>query len=183
MGLFSDPVARRYFVMNTYDGVMTALGIIFGTFLGNVPPATVFKAGLGASIAIMISGLWGAYMAERAERLAEKKEMEKLLLKPLDGTTVEEKLRERVLLNALIDGLSPFLGSLLPLFPFLLADSGIIGITLARISSVIMALLILIFLGVFLAKISGEKPLKRALIFLTGGLLTGAIVIALEVLF
>jgi predicted membrane protein (TIGR00267 family) len=62
------PIARRYFVKNGFDGSMTMLGIIVGAWVVNVTqPEIVVTAGLGACLAMGISGISGAYMTERAE--------------------------------------------------------------------------------------------------------------------
>ena len=46
-------IAKRYMIMNSFDGSLTALGIIIGSFLAGVrDPQTLILAGLGASIAM-----------------------------------------------------------------------------------------------------------------------------------
>ncbi|MBN2155430.1 MAG: VIT1/CCC1 transporter family protein [Candidatus Lokiarchaeota archaeon] len=67
-------IARRYFVMNFFDGVLTVLGIVIGSFIlflttENAPnrPAIIIQA-LATSIAIGISGITGGFLSERAER-------------------------------------------------------------------------------------------------------------------
>ncbi len=175
-----DPIGRRYFVMNAFDGVMTALGIVLGGGLAIAEPLKLFKAGFGASLAIMVSGFWGAFMAERAERKAEIKEMERHLLRSLKGSRIEEEAKKKMLELALIDALSPFLGSLLPLLPFLAAHFNLIPFMVAYFSSIALSFLVLIFLGAYLAKITGENPLITGLIFASGGFVIGLLTIALE---
>lgn len=59
-------IARRYFVMNAFDGALTILGVIVGAFMAReADPRVIIGAGVGASLAMGISGAWGAYMAER----------------------------------------------------------------------------------------------------------------------
>ncbi len=46
-------IARRYFVMNAFDGALTMLGILVGAYLsGNASTTLVITAGIGASIAM-----------------------------------------------------------------------------------------------------------------------------------
>ena len=72
------PILRRYFVMNAFDGVLTALGLVIASFLtfistgGPGPNQTVTQnsiivQGLSVTFAISISGFIGAYLSERAE--------------------------------------------------------------------------------------------------------------------
>jgi len=66
-------IARRYFVMNFFDGVLTVLGVIIGFFVyfldGNIPHSSeILISGLSVSVAIGISGITGGYLAEKAER-------------------------------------------------------------------------------------------------------------------
>ncbi|MBN2155431.1 MAG: VIT1/CCC1 transporter family protein [Candidatus Lokiarchaeota archaeon] len=65
-------IVRRYFVMNAFDGVLTSLGIIianFALFLGDqqISSKSILITGYATTIAIGISGLAGAYLAETAE--------------------------------------------------------------------------------------------------------------------
>lgn len=67
-------IVRRYFVMNAFDGVLTSLGIIISNFAlyitgtaENVTSQAILITGYATTIAIGISGLAGAYLAETAE--------------------------------------------------------------------------------------------------------------------
>ncbi|TFG17990.1 MAG: hypothetical protein EU531_01760 [Promethearchaeota archaeon] len=68
-------VARRYFVNNFYDGMLTVLGILLGFFvvvlkdnIAVINSNLVILTGLGSSISMLISGLTGSYLSERAEQ-------------------------------------------------------------------------------------------------------------------
>lgn len=68
----SGEIIRRYFVMNAFDGVLTSLGIIISNFAlllsGRfVDAKTILVTGYATTIAIGISGLAGAFLAETAE--------------------------------------------------------------------------------------------------------------------
>ena len=70
-------IVRRYFVMNGFDGAMTMLGITLGSWAAQVENAEIIVlAGIGACIAMGVSGFSGAYMAEKAERERHLKELE-----------------------------------------------------------------------------------------------------------
>jgi len=62
-------IARRYFVMNGFDGAMTTFGIVLVSWIAGVSkPQILILAGTGACLAMGLSGFFGAYMAEKAER-------------------------------------------------------------------------------------------------------------------
>ena len=65
-------IARRYFVMNGFDGALTVLGIIVALYIGDVQSYTlIIIAALGSGISMAVSGFVGAYMSETAERKKE----------------------------------------------------------------------------------------------------------------
>ncbi|TFG20026.1 MAG: hypothetical protein EU530_04600 [Promethearchaeota archaeon] len=69
-------IARRYFVNNFFDGVLTVLGIIIGYFVlfinGTVYDSrSILVPSISVAVAIGISGITGGYLAEKAERDAE----------------------------------------------------------------------------------------------------------------
>src|ERR1700690_1570000 len=73
--------ARRYFAMNAFDGVLTTLGVLVGSYIGRVRSAhQVIAVGLGAAVAMGISGFYGSYLIERAERDRSLRELEDVTL-------------------------------------------------------------------------------------------------------
>lgn len=80
-------IARRYFVNNFYDGMLTVSGILLGFFVvilkggqPSVDSSFVILPGLGSSISMFISGLTGSYLSERAEQKKIKDELNKAML-------------------------------------------------------------------------------------------------------
>ena len=80
-------VARRYFVNNFYDGMLTVLGILLGFFVillkenvVSIESNLVILAGLGSSISMLISGLTGSYLSERAEQKKVKDTIKKSMI-------------------------------------------------------------------------------------------------------
>jgi predicted membrane protein (TIGR00267 family) len=81
------PIARRYFVNNFYDGMLTVLGILLGFFViifqsetHAVNSRLVIFTGLGTSISMFLSGLTGSYLSEKAERRKLKDELNKAMI-------------------------------------------------------------------------------------------------------
>ncbi len=61
-------LSRRYFIANSFDGVLTSLGVIIGAYLGGVTDGlTVIGICLGAAIGLGTSGIWSVWEIERAE--------------------------------------------------------------------------------------------------------------------
>lgn len=168
-------IARRIFVMNAFDGVLTIMGVVLGAYLSGVQDSGfVITAGVGGSIAMGISGMSGAYMAERAERMRDIRKLESAMLRDLDGTHVVRAFRTASIAVALVDGLSPAIAALLLISPFLMVP--MISMSTAAVLSLALGLVVLFLLGLFLARISEEVALISGLKMLLVGVLTIIIV-------
>jgi predicted membrane protein (TIGR00267 family) len=93
-------IARRYFVNNFYDGMLTILGIILGFFIsilrGNqvtIDSYLVELTGLATSISMFVSGLSGSYISEKAEQKKIKLELDKAMVLVEDEKKNEEDLQ------------------------------------------------------------------------------------------
>ena len=54
-------IARRLFVMNAFDGILIIMGVVIGAHLSGVTnPNVIITAGIGGSIAMVISGISSA---------------------------------------------------------------------------------------------------------------------------
>jgi predicted membrane protein (TIGR00267 family) len=147
-------IARRYFAMNAFDGVLTIIGVLVGNLTAGVQdPQIVVSTGLATSIAMGVSGLWGAYLTESAERQRELDELGRYTLTDLNDTRIGRASRAAAVTVALVDGLSPFLAATIVLIPFFAADL-FSDITWAYLSSLAMSLISLFGLGLFLGRIS-----------------------------
>ena len=171
-------IARRYFAMNAFDGVLTMMGVLMGNLMADVKdPKVVVVTGLSTSLAMGISGLWGSYLTESAERRREIDELEKQTLTDLHDTKIGKASRMAAVLVALVDGLSPFLASILVLTPFFMVSMFPV-ITWVYYASIGMALVTLFALGVFLGHISKANLLISGL----KTVIAGGVAIALSYL-
>jgi predicted membrane protein (TIGR00267 family) len=187
-------IARRKFFNNAFDGALTCAGIISGIFIIflNEPflleVQDVLITGFATALAIGISGLWGAFLSEEAERkkkvLDMKKEMAEIEEEPKrelkyiknkykEGkkprTLLEKAEKFATVVASLVDGGAPVLGSSLPLIPFFFGFS----LTFLHfIFSYVILAGLLIYLGVFLGQISGGGRLRYALHLITAGIVT-----------
>jgi predicted membrane protein (TIGR00267 family) len=156
--------------MNAFDGAMTVMGIVIGAWVGGVSqPEWILSAGLGACLAMGVSGFCGAYMVEEAERIHELKELEKAMLKRLETSVIGRASRFAPLWTALIDGLSPSFTSLICMLPFFLALVGLLPVSLTTWISVGLTLATLFGLGAYLGKVSERSVWVHGLkMFLAG---------------
>ena len=85
-------IARRALANNAFDGVLTMIGVLMGNYLGGVRNAgIVIRIGIATAVSIGVSGLWGAYLAESAERGRELAELERLSLTDLGETKIGDR--------------------------------------------------------------------------------------------
>ncbi len=177
-------ISRRKFFNNFFDGALTCAGIVSGIFilfLNNlsITPKNVLITGFATAIAIGISGLWGAYLSEEAERKKKILDMEKEMAIIHEEGDNKKGKKEKTLLEraesfativaSLVDGGAPVLGSSLPLIPFFFGGT----LTVFHfIFSYIILVGLLVYLGIFLGKISGGGRARYAIHLVTAGVVT-----------
>ena len=168
-------IARRYFAMNAFDGALTMIGVLMGNYTAGVDsPRIVVSTGLATSVAMGISGLWGAYLTEAAERKRELSEMSEQVLVDLNETRIGKASRFAVAVVAVVDGISPALAALIILSPFFVAD--LFGqIQWVYFTALGLALLCLFGLGAFLGIVSKENIFLYGLKTVVAGLVSIAI--------
>jgi predicted membrane protein (TIGR00267 family) len=114
-------IARRYFAMNAFDGVLTIIGVLMGNLMGGVQDARVVViTGLSTSLAMGVSGLWGSYLTESAERRHDIEELQRQTLTDLQETKIGKASRMAAVIVAIVDGASPFFGFAAGLAPVFL---------------------------------------------------------------
>jgi predicted membrane protein (TIGR00267 family) len=151
------PIARRYFVSNGFDGALTGVGVVVGAYLSGIEDGfTVISLGLAAAVGLTTSGVWSVWEIERAEMRAEIQETEEAMLADLSDTQIERDKMSNQVVNALMSGLGPLLGLLVPLTPFLL-EATVLSLLQATLVSVGMAVAILFVFGAYMASISKQR--------------------------
>ncbi len=152
-------IARRYFAMNAFDGVLTTIGVLAGNYLAGVRDLSIpIQTGIATSIAMGISGLWGAYLTETAERRRELSELEKISLIDQSDTSIGRASRFAVIVVSFVDGFAPALAALIVLVPLFLGPM-IANPLLSYALAGGIALVGLFGLGIFLGIVSEEKNL------------------------
>jgi len=194
-------IARRKFFNNCFDGALTCAGIISGMlilYLANpdlLVPRNIVITGFATAFAIGISGLWGAYLSEEAERKKKLLDLQKDMVildhgdasqlqdtkttdvkkkkikkeKKKKGSIIERSEKFATIVASLVDGGAPVLGASLPLIPFFFGEE----LTLAHFFiSYVILIGLLVYLGIFLGKISGGGRLRYALHLVAAGIVT-----------
>jgi len=173
-------IARRLFVMNAFDGTLTIMGVVIGAhFSGVSDPKVVVIACIGGAVAMGISGISGAYLAERAERKRDLKKLEMAMLQRMDGTHFARASEFASFVIAFVDGISPALSAAVLVMPYIFVPK--IGMDTAFYISLSLGLAILFTLGVFLARISDERPLLSGMQMIIIGIITIVIVSLLAI--
>jgi len=166
-------ISRRYFVMNTFDGALTILGVIIGAYIaGILESITIITAAISGSIAMGVSGISGAYMTEKAERTKELKELQRAMVSNLENGLHHKSYKFATIFAALVDGISPAFAAMFVVSPFFIVSYGIINVETAFFITIAMTLLLLTILGIYLAKISDESMIKYGIQMLGVGMVT-----------
>lgn len=149
-------ILRRYFVVNSFDGALTMLGLLTGFYVSDgVDLGIVIPACLGAAIALGMSGLTSAYLSEKAERIRDFKKLQDAMVSDLSGSHQDKASKWVPIWVALINGLSPLFISILIITPLWLSSLGM-PLPLGPIETAIgLAFSLIFLLGVFLGRISG----------------------------
>jgi len=173
-------IVRRYFAMNGFDGAMTILGITLGSWAAQVENAEIIvSAGMGACIAMGISGFSGAYMAEKAERERHLKELEEKTNNNVDPIHYEASEFISIF-GALVSGLSPVLTATISILPFAFTLWKLVPISIAYPASVLMTLATLFVLGAYLGKVAKETMWFYGAKMLAAGLVTMTVIYIVE---
>lgn len=176
-------ITRRYFVMNAFDGAMTVLGIVVGAYVAGINDSSwVISAGLGASLAMGLSGFAGAYMVEEAERTQELNTLERAMLKNLDESVIDKASSFASVWTGIVDGVSPAIAAVICLIPFFLSSLNVFLIDLAIQLSIVTALVILFLLGMFLGKASGRSVVLHGMKMLGVGVVLTIVFFAFKLI-
>jgi predicted membrane protein (TIGR00267 family) len=155
----SGAITRRYFATNAFDGTLTIVGLILGSYFTLIlNPITVVRAGIGACIAMMFSGFAGTYFAERLIQREQLQELEKAMLRKLDKTLPNRASRFVIISSAIVDGVAPLITGLICLIPIIAATFGIITWDQAVLMSLLFGLIILFILGFYIGKVARMNP-------------------------
>ncbi len=161
-------IARRYFVIGSFDGALTILGVILGS-LHSLSKELVITAGVAGGVALAVSSIVGAYEAERVENKLEHRELENAMLTQIGGTH-EKAVRFTTIVSSLVHGSAPLIAAMIPIIPFLFLE-----VHLAVVVSIGLTLSFLFTMGAYMGSLIKENIVYSGLRFILAGLLTAMI--------
>ena len=173
----SHDIARRYVVVNGFDGALTTLGLLVGFYISNGTNINIaITACLSAAIALAMSGISSAYVSEAAERKREFREIQSAMISDLNGSVHAKASILMPLLIAITNGLSPLILSLIIITPLLLTQFGYSLPFNPYEAGIGIAFFLIFLLGVFLGRVGGTFWLVSGLQTLLVALVTTVLI-------
>jgi predicted membrane protein (TIGR00267 family) len=172
-------ISRRYFISNGFDGTLTSVGVVVGSYLSGVPDGlTVFKIGVGAAVGLATSGVWSVWEIERAEKRAERLQLEAAMLTDLGDTQIQRRNEGARRINALMSGLGPVVGILVPLSPALL-EGTYLSLLQTTLLGIVLGVALLFLFGAYLGRLSKQSWVVAGLRMGLAGIVVAGINVAL----
>ncbi|HIQ13780.1 MAG TPA: hypothetical protein EYH44_05315 [Thermoprotei archaeon] len=173
----ANKIARRYFIMNSFDGSVTTLGVLLGVlFSGITNPIQIVSIALATGIALTISGFSSTVIAEEAERSRDIQELEESMLMDLKDTLYARAAKFSIFYVSMVNGISPLLSTLLSISPMILALYGLLDPDNALIACIFLSLFYLGILGIFIGEFTGRNRIKESLKLVGIGIATTVLV-------
>lgn len=170
----------RYVALGTLDGILAVMGVTLAASgvaaAGSIAIENfiIGLTGLSGGIALAMSNAFGSFIGERAEEARTLRELEdKMMLDEgeLDDTLIHKQAKKRIYMSMFTHGFSSFIGSFVPVVPFLLIADRIT----ALITTLVGCFIALVMLGIYLGKVSRESLLKTAIEIVIIGIVISAI--------
>ncbi len=170
----------RYVALGTLDGILAVMGVTLaasgvasagGLEISNF---AIGLTGLSGGIALAMSNAFGSFIGERAEEARTLRELEeKMMLNEgdLDETIIYKQAKKRIYMSMFTHGFSSFIGSFVPVMPFLLIADKLT----ATITTVALCFVALFILGLYLGKVSRDNLLKISFEIVLIGVLISAV--------
>lgn len=173
-------ISRRYFISNGFDGTLTSIGVIVGAYLSGVADGlTVVTIGIGAAVGLGTSGVWSVWEIERAEKQAELMRIETAMLIDLDETELQQRQNTARVVNAVMSGIGPLIGILLPLVPFLF-EGPALSMLDATLLGVATGVGLLFVFGAYLGSISKQRWVVAGIRMALAGVVVAAVNVLLS---
>ncbi|MCG2828551.1 TIGR00267 family protein [Methanothermobacter sp. K4] len=174
----------RYVALGTLDGILAVMGVtltasgVAGAGGLSVDNHLIALTGLSGGVALAMSNAFGSFIGERAEETRTMRELERKMMMDegkLDDTIIHQQARRRVYMSMFTHGFSSFLGSFVPVLPFLVISERMT----ATMVTVVLCLVALLVLGVYLGRVSRENIYRTSLEVVVIGILIGLVSIFL----
>jgi predicted membrane protein (TIGR00267 family) len=170
----------RYVALGSLDGILAVMGVTLAasgvaTAAGaEISNFIIGLTGLSGGIALALSNAFGSFIGERAEEARTLRELEeKMMLNEgeLDDTLIHQQAKRRIYMSMFTHGFSSFVGSFVPVVPFLLIADRMS----ALVTTLVACFIALTLLGIYLGKVSRESLLKTSVEIVIIGVVISAI--------
>ena len=178
----SHEIARRYFVVNGFDGALAMLGLVMGFYVtaGEASVEVALTACMGAAVALGISGLSSAYISEAAERRRDLQSLEEAMVtESLEESSHGKAARLVPFFVALVNGLAPFGTAVIIMSPLWMARAGFPLPISPFATAAAVATALLFLYGIYLGTISGTFWLWSGIRTLIIAIVTGGLILLL----
>jgi predicted membrane protein (TIGR00267 family) len=146
----------RYIILGSVDGILAILGVVIGASVSN-DPSFVISAAFGGAIALGLTNGVGSYLAEGAVEYGKLSKLEKPLLRSLENTKIEEQTKKKIKTDSITHGGASFIGSLIPIMPFVLLESHQLEV------AIVLSISALAILGVYSGRIANQNILLHSI--------------------
>ena len=141
----------RYIILGSIDGILAVLGGVIGASTAGTPNEGVVQVGIGVAVALAVTNGIGSYLAESTVEYAKLAEKERPLLRRLTGTKIERVTKRKIYLDSITHGGASFVGSLVPIVPFIAIESNALAVSIAA------SLSALVVLGIYSGRLSKQN--------------------------
>ncbi len=141
----------RYIILGSIDGILAVLGGVIGASTAGTPNEGVVQVGIGVAVALAVTNGIGSYLAESTVEYAKLAEKERPLLRRLTGTKIERVTKRKIYLDSITHGGASFVGSLVPIVPFMTIESNALAVSIAA------SLSALVVLGIYSGRLSKQN--------------------------
>lgn len=146
----------RYIILGSIDGILAVLGVVIGTSHVADDPSIIINAAFGGAVALALTNGVGSYLAESAVEYGKLAELERPLLRSLACTTIEKQTKQKIWSDSIFHGGASFLGSMVPIMPFLLLDERMLTV------SIVLSIAVLAILGMYSGKLAKQSLIKHS---------------------
>lgn len=170
----------RYVALGTLDGILAVMGVtlaasgVASTGGLPIPNYVIGLTGLSGGIALALSNTFGSFIGERAEEARNLRDLEqKMVIEEgtLNNTLIHRQAKKRVYMSMFAHGFSSFIGSFVPVLPFILLTDR----TTATLTTVIFCFFALVLLGIYLGNVSRKSLIKTSIEIVLIGVLIGVV--------
>ena len=152
-----DEIERsRYIILGSTSGILVILGVVTGASVsGDI--TFIINAALAGAVALALANGIGSFITVGDIELGKLSRLEKPLMRSLDNTKIEQLTKMKIRAHSLIHAAASFMGSMVPILPFMLINSQQLEISIG------MSIAALAVLGLYWGRIMEQNMLLHSI--------------------